>query len=879
MLEKIYRRPFLIILIVGLITVFFAFQLPRAELDNNNIRFVPEDDEARLTSEYIDDTFGSSLFILVALERLDGDIFDPAFIRRVREFTSRMEDIEITGEVNSIVSSDYITGEGDAIVVEKLVAEDFSGTAGEIGELKKRLLSWDMYRRALVSDDYTATQILVPLDLAYEDASRPEVIDSFIEIREIAKEMFSGYANVYVTGLPIISATINEAMKADLVIMIPLVVLVVLLILFFSFRHLGAVLLPIITVVAAVIWSMGAMPLLGVKLTVLSTVLPVILVAVGSAYGIHVVTHYQDGIRPGMSREEHTALVLGLLRKIGKAVFLAALTTFVGFASFCFTRVLPIREFGIFSSFGVLSSFLVAVTLIPALLIARGPGSLRAGGEKEADGEDSFSSGIAGLFSVIAEKKRTVVCVTLLIVAVSIYGVTKVVIDNVFVEYFKTTTDISRSDRFIREKFGGSKVVSVVARAESYEDLLDPEVLSAMDSLSLFLEARVPEVGKVMGFTDLVKRMNQVFNVDESPEGVRPAVRAEEPGAFDFGNFGDFGSFGFEGFEDSAAEDTGPADSVPASAEKEREETRAASLEDMVALLREAAGSGKNRYMNASELIREAERLVNYEGMAYYEIPADPARYGKTGPEELRQLISNYLLLLSGNIDSYANDPLEPTAIKTTVQLRTLGEADTDRALTAIRRFIGEYFPKHIETVVGGSALVEASLNRLVVQSQISSVVISIFLVFLIIALSNKSFLAGVIGIAPLSISVLINFAVMGFLGIKLNIGTSMVASVSVGIGIDYTIHYIETYKREYRQRGKGDFLRRTFVTSGKAILINAVSVGAGFGVLMFSQFVMLRHLGLLITLTMGTSAVVSLTVIPVLLRLIKPKFIYSEGE
>jgi predicted RND superfamily exporter protein len=892
MLEKIFRRPFLIILCIGLITVFFAFQLPRAELDNNNIRFVPEDDEARLTSEYIDDTFGSSLFILVALERRDGDIFDSAFIKRIREFTGRMEEIEITGEINSIVSSDYITGERDSIVVEKLIQDDFSGSPEETGELKRRLLSWDMYRRALVSDDYTATQILIPLDLAYEETSRPEVINSFAEIRDIAKTMFAPYANVYVTGIPIISVTINEAMRADLVIMIPLVFLVVLLILCFSFRRLDAVVLPVITVVAAVIWTMGAMPLLGVKLTVLSTVLPVILVAVGSAYGIHVVTHYQDDMRPGMSREEHTALVLGLLRKIGKAVFLAALTTFAGFGSFCFTRVLPIREFGIFSSFGVLSSFIIALTLIPAIIIARGPRPVKTGAAKEAEGGDSLASGIAGLFSVITGKRRTVICVTLLIVAVSIYGVTRVVIDNVFVEYFKTTTDISRSDRFIREKFGGSKVVSVVAQAESSEALLDPQVLSAMDSLGLFLEERVPEVGKVMGFTDLVKRMNQVFYADESPEGVKPAARTETSELFSFEDFDDFDFEGyFEDYDDEGYDEgyidedyidgnAGLENSFSGATKDEGDEKQPASLEDLVALLREATGSGKNRSMSANELIREAERLVNYEGMAYYEIPSDPARYGKTSREELQRLVSGYLLFLSGNIDSYANNPLEPTAIKTTVQLRTLGEEDTNRALAAIRRFIGDYFPKHIKTTVGGSALVEASLNRLVVQSQISSVVISIFLVFLIIAVSNKSLLAGIIGIAPLSISVLINFAVMGFLGIKLNIGTSMVASVSVGIGIDYTIHYIETYKREYRLKGSGgDFLRRTFVTSGKAILINAVSVGAGFAVLMFSQFVMLRHLGLLIALTMGTSAVVSLTVIPVLLRLIKPKFIYSEGE
>jgi predicted RND superfamily exporter protein len=151
--------------------------------------------------------------------------------------------------------------------------------------------------------------------------------------------------------------------------------------------------------------------------------------------------------------------------------------------------------------------------------------------------------------------------------------------------------------------------------------------------------------------------------------------------------------------------------------------------------------------------------------------------------------------------------------------------------------------------------------------------------VFLIIALSNRSVAAGLIGIAPLSIAILINFAVMGFLGIKLNIGTAMVASISVGIGIDYTIHYMETYKREYRASGgKGNFLWKTFATSGKAIIINASSVGAGFAVLLLSQFNMMGDLGLLIALTMGTSALVSLTVIPVLLIMIKPRFITGEN-
>jgi predicted RND superfamily exporter protein len=114
-------------------------------------------------------------------------------------------------------------------------------------------------------------------------------------------------------------------------------------------------------------------------------------------------------------------------------------------------------------------------------------------------------------------------------------------------------------------------------------------------------------------------------------------------------------------------------------------------------------------------------------------------------------------------------------------------------------------------------------------------------------------------------------------MGIKLNLGTSMVACVSVGVGIDYAIHCLEAYKREYRAgEGTYDCLRRTFISSGKAIVIDAVSNGAGFAVLMFSRFTMLADLGLLITLAMFSSALASLTILPALLAVIKPKFIVS---
>jgi predicted RND superfamily exporter protein len=465
----------------------------------------------------------------------------------------------------------------------------------------------------------------------------------------------------------------------------------------------------------------------------------------------------------------------------------------------------------------------------------------------------------------------------------SVYGVFRIPIDNAFVEYFRASTDISRSDTFIREKFGGSKIVSVVARADTPEILLSPESLKAMDDLNIYLENHVAETGKTLGFTHLIKRINQVYNVGASPFGLADNVYSDSPsdfsndgfgfGDFGFGDFG-FGDFGFgdTGFGNSEYNDYGYDDYASSDyAGLDLPMT----VRDFMSLLTKAQGSGRDRNMTANDLVREIEKLFNYDGAAYYEIPYIPERYGKRSPEELQRIVSGYLFLLAGNISSYANDPLEPTAIKTTVQLRTVGEIDTQVAITEIREFIDANFPANIETVIGGTALVESSLNRLVVQSQISSVLVSILMVFIILTFSYRSLAAGLIGIAPLSVSILMNFAIMGFLSIKLNIGTSMVAAVSVGIGIDYTIHFIEAFKREYHASGgKGEFLKRAYATSGKAIFINAASVGAGFAVLLLSQFIMLAYLGLLIALTMFTSALASLTVIPVLLLLTNPKFI-----
>jgi predicted RND superfamily exporter protein len=590
----------------------------------------------------------------------------------------------------------------------------------------------------------------------------------------------------------------------------------------------------------------------------------------GSSYGLHVVIHYLEdrGLKSTLGPEQHRDLVLALVRRTGKPIFLAALTTFAGFVSFCVTQVPPIREFGIFASFGVLVSFLITMTLVPAILLIRGPRPLKefrlAGRDSVSEGGGAVRNKIAGIFTAIEGRRGAVLCVVIATALVSVYGASKIVIDNVMVEYFKSGTDIYRSDQFIREKFGGSKIISVVVQAETPELLLHPDSLGALDNLKWYLEHRVPEVGNVMGFTDLVKRINQVLNAGESPDGLAPA--AALPSA----------PLGFWDFDSDDWEDA--EEETPAlfwEEEKSDFGGEVYSIGEIARLLDYASKAGMDRSISADELVKELQRLINYEGYAYYEIPQDPPRYGKETKEELSRLVSNYLMLLSGDISAYADDPLEPTSIKTTVQLRTTGQEDTDRGIQAIHRFVEVNFPKNVNVIVGGTALVEGATNTLVVQSQLTSLIFSVIVMFIIMTAAYRSFAAGAVSIIPLSILILGNFAAMGFLKIKLNLATAMISSVSIGVGIDYTIHFIEAYKHEYRASGGvGDFLKRAYYVSGTAILVDTLSVGLGFAVLWFSNFVVLQDFGLLVCLAMMISALSGLIIVPALLGFFKPKFI-----
>jgi hypothetical protein len=284
--------------------------------------------------------------------------------------------------------------------------------------------------------------------------------------------------------------------------------------------------------------------------------------------------------------------------------------------------------------------------------------------------------------------------------------------------------------------------------------------------------------------------------------------------------------------------------------------------------------------MSTGELIEQINRQLNFQGEYYNEIPTDPEKYPVSSTEELSNLISQYLLVYSGSLDDFADDSLEPSRARMSVQLRATNTRAMARIKEDIYSYAQDYFPEGYRVTVAGWADMERAVTNLIVRSQIMSLLSAFLVVFVIVAAANRSLAAGLYGIVPLTFAVLFNFGLMGLAGIELDIATAMIASIAIGIGVDYTIHFLSRYRTEWNATGDPDeATRRTILTTGRAIVFNAFAVAAGFAVLLFSNFNPLRYVGLLVAIIMGTSSVAAMTILPVLLNIFQPKFLNDSKK
>ncbi len=268
-------------------------------------------------------------------------------------------------------------------------------------------------------------------------------------------------------------------------------------------------------------------------------------------------------------------------------------------------------------------------------------------------------------------------------------------------------------------------------------------------------------------------------------------------------------------------------------------------------------------------------RVVRQMSRALYDSDED----GYDRIPDTRNAVAQYFELysMSGDPDDFekmVDFPYEHAMI--TARLKTSSTKKLDAILGKIDKMVMD--DPDVKLVGGfGAILLELAIG--VVNGQILSLILAILVVGALLMLLFRSPAAGAIAAIPLAISMAVLFGLMGFFGIELNIATALLSSIMIGVGVDYTIHYLWRY-REERRRGKepDDAVKITLTTTGRGIIFNALSVVIGFGVLMSSGFMPVRFFGFLIVVSILSCLIGALVLIPALCLVLRPRFLEPKA-
>ncbi len=831
-----------------------AWGVPRLHIDSSTDAFVPRGAEVVRVNRLIEDEFGVSDAIIVGIHATDGTILAPHALSVVADVTARVAAIDTVHRVTSIAEMDHIVATGDGMDVVPL----FTGTTPEaIATLSERLDSWpEVYEGALVSADRSLAAIVV-LPAPGLDAPRmEELLDN---VRGIARGHGGDTIGVSIVGLPVVKSQINRSLLADLTLLVPIVAAVIVLVLFLSFRSVAGVLVPLAGLAVSAASIVGLMAVLQVTVTMATMLVPVLLLIVASAYGIHIMSHFFEEARHHTGRlsvSETNALIRSVVRRNAAPVAMAGATTAAGFLAQLASPLGPFRTFGVLSAVGVVVAQLSALLLIPALLrlaYRRGidASAMNRRRQRAAGTEPRLFPAVARALAVRKRRLATVAMVTL---GALVLALPHIRVGTNMLDFFDPRTDLVRDTRLFAGAMDGSGALTLMIRAPRRSAVLEPRFLTRLESFEQELSQHAA-VGAVRSIVPYVRRINSVMNHAAVP------YRMERTDDVEFDFFA--GEFGTE-------EEMGPDDglgAMPPDAEGAVPEPPPDS--DDAALepppdSESAVPAPSPRAAKPAPGTRSDSPGVD----PFDEIPTDPAKYGLDTQEDLLNLVAQFLVVYSGNLSMFLNDAIEPDAVAVSVQLRAVDTASLRDVTARIDDFWAVHLPDGFSYDIGGGDAVSLALTELITRSQIISVAAALAIVWLLVTLMYRSPKAGGCALIPVVVSLVAVFGSMAGLGIEVDVVTSLLAALAVGVGVDYAIHFISAFSRAKRD-ATGNGLMTAYRTTGRAILVNAASVTLGFSGLIASRFVPISRMGILFTVAMLFAAVSALSVLPaVLLRL-----------
>ena len=426
--EFIIKKRVAVVLIIILLTCLFGLQIKNLRFENQMTEWIPEHDPVLKLLIHTGDLFGSNQLVLITFKTDNSRAFSQKTLTQVKRFTDELSENNQIFLVSSLSNSPYITQIQGGIEVRDFL-EEIPEDNQELIRLKELALSKDTMVNNVISADGEWLAISVYID------PQGDLIDVFQKTIKPAAEKYLGpQTEIFYSGNPSDAYFADKYVSSDMKKLIPLIVILILSLLYLSFRHLKGVVFPFAVVAISVVWTFGVMGLFRSPLNLISPALPVLLVALGSAYGIHVVNTLYSQQVSGSPQLKNAPQASS---QVAAPVMLAGLTTAAGFISFLTVKLKIISEFGIYSAVGIIFAAVISLVLIPAAhIIFQG---------KEKSRQKKHMSFLApflkALFHFINRYKKSVLAFSLIIVLGLGYGIFIIKRQVNFSEYYPKTAN------------------------------------------------------------------------------------------------------------------------------------------------------------------------------------------------------------------------------------------------------------------------------------------------------------------------------------------------------------------------------------------------------------------------------------------------------
>ena len=508
-LNFIIKKPTWSLIAFLIIVCSSVLQIQNFSLDASSESLSLEGDNNLELYFATQETFGSDESLVISYSVKDGTILSKDQIISLRSLRDDL--LELEG-VNSVVSIlDVSLFQSPPLSLVELASEVYTIDNGKADQslISKEFKNSPLYSNNLVSADLKTTALLIPL--ANDDPRiiiDDEVLRLLIEKIRLTMDAYRDEATLYLGGVPMIRNDVIDFIKSDLVVFSLAVILTMTIMLTILFRKIRWVLIPITISVIGALFMTGLISSIGWKVTVISSNFFSLLLVMTLSVIIHLVVRYREISNQNLDQNNSETIRQTLNQMIRPCLY-TVITTIAAFASLTASHVQPVIDFGLMMSIGVTVAFVlsfIGFTIFMMLL------------KKPKSSQESKKSFALKKLALMADKKGKSIILSFIVVAlISTFGLSKLSVENSFINYFKKDTEIYQGLNFIDKELGGTIPLEIVFNDLASAYWADASLREDFHGIHNYLE-QIPSIGKVLSIDTFMQVLKEANN-GKTPNG------------------------------------------------------------------------------------------------------------------------------------------------------------------------------------------------------------------------------------------------------------------------------------------------------------------------------------------------------------------------